>query len=90
MIEPVIIFIHSNTCVISDDVEKTMAQAVNDKTIPYNIYIVTVQTHPNLSKKIEEHFEIKHESPQIIILNSGKVTYTAHHRDIHTDKFIFE
>ncbi len=87
---PVVIFKHSNSCLISRDIEKDILDWQNDKLITYPIYKVTVQTQPALSKKIEEVFKIKHESPQIIIINKEEVTYSRNHRNIKVDDFIFE
>ena len=84
--QPIIIFKYSNECG-SSEVLKTKLEKKN-LSIP--IYLVTVQTEPVLSQKISEQFDIKHESPQIIILNKRKVTYRAHHNEIKIEKFKFE
>lgn len=85
----VIIFIYSSECntssILSDNLEKWIVE--NNIQTPR--YKVTVQKQPALSQKIEQWFNIKHESPQIIIVNKGKVTYTAHHHDININNFIF-
>ena len=87
--EPVIIFKYSNDCGTSDDLVSKLENAVAKKSIISPIYKITVQDQPTLSKNIAEHFEIKHETPQIIILNKAKVTYTAHHRGIKVADFAF-
>jgi bacillithiol system protein YtxJ len=84
--EPVIIFKYSSECGTSSELKIKLEKEGNLK---FPIYVVVVQDHPVLSKKIAEMFDITHESPQIIILNKGKVTYTAHHRDIDIQNFKF-
>lgn len=83
--QPVIIFKYSNSCGTSTRLDEEL----KNLSIDHPIYKVTVQTESVLSKKIEDWFEIKHESPQIIILNHKKVTYSAHHGEIDPDKFIY-
>ncbi len=79
---PAIIFIYSNSCNTSAYLEAEIEKNILEKKIKYPVYQITVQTEPSLSKRIEEYFAIKHESPQIIILDKGKVILTAHHKDI--------
>jgi len=87
--EPVVIFKYSSRCNTSTDLEKILKKAIEEKIVTSPIYKVTVQTEPVLSKNIAKNFGIKHESPQIIILDKGKVTYTAHHKNIRIENFVF-
>lgn len=86
--KPVTIFIYSDDCNSSSRLADQIENVVNEKEIKPIIYMVTVQTEPVLSKKIEEWFNIKHESPQIITIQNGKVIYTDHHNSIKIDKFV--
>ncbi|MFZ2522732.1 MAG: bacillithiol system redox-active protein YtxJ [Minisyncoccia bacterium] len=85
--ETVAILKYSNDCGSSarlvSEIEKI---ASHGKIMP--IYLVTVQKHIVLSAKIAEMFEVKHESPQIFILKSGKVLYTEHHKKIDLNRII--
>ena len=89
-IEPVIIFKYSNICNSSERLHNEFRQKIKEKKINNPIYLVTVQTEPVLSEKIAEMFGVKHESPQILILNKGKLTYTAHHYYIKPEKFVYQ
>lgn len=84
---PVIIFKYSSECGSSPRLSIEFQKAIDEKIIIHPVYIVVIQNHRTLSNKIEELFQIKHESPQIIILSKGKVTYTAHHRNINIKNF---
>lgn len=84
----VVIFKYSNSCKSSADLESQIAQKVSTREIQLPLYKVTVQTHPVLSKKIEEWFSIKHESPQILLVDNGKVIYTEHHKRIDLSNLI--
>lgn len=86
---PVIIFKHSNNCGASSDIEIMIKEGIDKGKIIYPVYMVTVQNMPVLSRKIEEYFSIKHESPQVIIINKGNVTYSMSHRSINIDNFVY-
>jgi bacillithiol system protein YtxJ len=59
----------------------------NAKEVEVLVFVVVVQEAPVLSKKVEEAFGIKHQSPQIIILNGGKVVHSADRNEIDVSKF---
>ena len=85
---PVTIFIYSDDCISSSRLADQIEEEIKEKNIEPMIYMVTVQTEPVLSRKIEEWFDIKHESPQIITILKGKVIYTDHHNDIKIENFL--
>lgn len=86
----VIIFKYSNSCETSSRLKFELEKALHEKKIGCPIYLVTVQKQKNLSKQIEDFLKIKHESPQVIILNKGNVTYLASHTSIKLTDFLFE
>lgn len=77
--EPVIIFKYSNSCVTSTRLKVEFEEEIKNKKLLSPVFLVTVQTQKSLSKQIEDFFNIKHESPQIIVLKNGKVTFSANH-----------
>ena len=86
---PIIIFKYSSTCNNSTVIENNLEKAIKEKRVLCPIYKIVIQNQPILSGNIASHFDIKHESPQIIILNKGRVTHTAHHKNIKTENFVF-
>ncbi len=86
---PLIIFKFSSECNSSSRLKGQFEKEIEEKKITQPIYLVVVQKQRALSRKIEEYFEIKHESPQIIILSKGKAIYTANHFNIKTENFVF-
>lgn len=85
---PVIILKYSDDCNSSSRLADNIENKIKEKNSGPIIYMITVQTEPVLSKKVENWFDIKHETPQIIKIFKGKVVYTAHHNDINIDNFI--
>jgi bacillithiol system protein YtxJ len=88
--KPVTIFIHSDDCNSSIRLADQIEKEIKKRNLEPTIYMVTVQTEPVLSKKVEEWFDIKHESPQIITISKGKVIYTEHHNNIKIENFLNE
>ncbi len=76
---PVIIFKYSSECGTSERLQKEFEENIEKGNLKHQIYLLTVQKQKVLSKKVEEYFGIKHESPQVIILKSGKVVYHEDH-----------
>src|SRR5688572_19706180 len=73
---PVILFKHSTRCGISAGVYREVRQ------VRAEVYIVTVQTHRDISNAITARTGIRHESPQAIVLKDGRPVYHASHYDI--------
>ena len=76
------IYKHSNSCGTSTDTEKELTKNIKNKILNYPAYIVVIQEMPVLSKNIEQVLNIKHESPQVIVIEKGKVKYSASHTEI--------
>lgn len=78
--KPVVIFKHSLTCPISTDASTQMS-IVNEE-----VNLVIVQVSRNISKEIEQRTNIRHESPQLIILKDEKPIFSASHYSVTADK----
>lgn len=78
----VIIFKYSNNCKSSSDLEQEFSKLLPQKH-DLKIFQVTVQIEKELSRKIEEWFQIRHETPQIIVIERGKVLHESHHHTIN-------
>ncbi len=74
--EPVVLFKHSATCGISQDVRHQV------ETINSDVHIVTVQYGRQISDAIEARTGIRHASPQAFVIVDGKVVYHASHYGI--------
>lgn len=76
---PVVIFKHSLTCPISTDASTQMSIVDGD------VNLVIVQVSRNISDEIEYRTNIRHESPQIIVLKDGKPVFHASHYSVTAD-----
>jgi bacillithiol system protein YtxJ len=72
---PQIIFKHNTTCPISKGVLRSLREE-ND-TLPADtpFYILDLLTYRNISDAIAEKFNVRHESPQLLIIQNGKCKY---------------
>ncbi|MBW3019756.1 bacillithiol system redox-active protein YtxJ [Candidatus Woesearchaeota archaeon] len=77
-----IIFKHSNACPTSFRAKEEVDKIAKNN----DVNIIIVQENRKLSNEIEEHYKIKHESPQIIIIKSGKVIGKLNHFDIKEEE----
>jgi bacillithiol system protein YtxJ len=78
---PVLFFKHSHTCGLSaqafDELDAWLAEASDDP----HVYIVTVQTHRHLSNELVKRFNVRHETPQVLLVRNGAcVWHGAHFR----------
>ena len=69
---------HSLTCPISHAAfQEYQKFADENKNVP--TYFLAVQDSRPLSNEISEKFQIKHESPQVLLFSEGEVLWNASH-----------
>ena len=82
--EKILIFKHSTRCSISsmalNRIEENTKQSIN------NCYFLDLLKYRSISNKIEVELDIKHESPQILVIENGVCTYHTSHNDISWDR----
>jgi bacillithiol system protein YtxJ len=76
--QPVVIFKHSATCGTSamahEEIEAFVAGA------PWaDVFVVSVHAGRALSNDIAKRFQVRHESPQALVIRDGKVAWHASH-----------
>ncbi len=81
--KPILLFKHSTTCSISNMALNRMERNYDQTKVgdlkPYYLDLLRNRT---ISNKIEEEFDVQHESPQAIIIKNGVAIYDASHYDI--------
>ena len=78
---PVVIFKHSTRCSVSSMALRYFELEWNDEG-PAKAYFLDLIAYRNLSNTIAERFEIRHESPQMIVLKASRPVYHASHSHI--------
>lgn len=82
--EPVVLFKHSATCPVSSGANQRLTKMPEASNLP--IYRLIVQESRALSNAIEAQFGVRHESPQVLVLVNGEVTFHASHSRITAER----
>lgn len=76
---PILIFKHSFVCGVSaqayDEVEALLA----GPPLPTDVYLVDVRAARPVSDAIAARLKIRHESPQVLLVDHGQVRWSASH-----------
>ena len=84
--KPQVIFKHSTRCSISSMAKNRLERADEPQGIDFN-YLDLI-AHRNISVKIADTFDVKHESPQILIIKDGICIYDESHSAINMDEIV--
>lgn len=84
--KPVVLFKHSTSCSISS-MAKSRLEGDSDDSSP-TIYYLDLLSHRDISNEIASRFNVHHESPQVVVLDKGKVQYHASHGAINMKDLI--
>jgi bacillithiol system protein YtxJ len=87
--QKIMIFKHSTSCAISATViarmERNWKEGQTKGVLPYYLDLLSYR---ELSNQIAQHYGIRHESPQVLLIADGKCIYDASHYDISFDEVI--
>ena len=82
------IFKHSTSCFISKTVLKNFEKEIEATDLKTDLYYLDLLAYRSVSNKIAEDFGIRHESPQLIVIENGKAINNASHQNISTSQII--
>ncbi len=80
--KPCLIFKHSISCPISSMAKNRLELNWDLSDQDLDIYYLDLINYRSISNKIAEVFQIKHESPQVLLIKGGVCTYNTSHLDI--------
>ncbi|HKJ46113.1 MAG TPA: bacillithiol system redox-active protein YtxJ [Balneolales bacterium] len=87
--QPQIIFKHSTRCGTSSSAYKELDRITDDiAPLQVEINYVDVIKNRNVSRMIAERLGVKHQSPQILLVQNNNVIWHASHYDITAEKII--
>ena len=81
-VEPVLIFKHSRTCGTSAEAHEEVS-ALLAGALKTPVYLVDVRSARQVSNAIAQRFGIRHESPQMLLLDRGRVLWNASHYHVN-------
>lgn len=80
---PVLLFKHSTTCSISaaalNRLERNWNETEMESIQPYYLDLLANRTTSNA---IADHYEIEHQSPQVLVIKKGECIYNESHMGI--------
>ncbi len=80
-----IVFKHSNICPISIAAKERLVSV--DYLLP-DIYELVVQDNEDLSGLIANELGIKHETPQVLVIQNGESVYDRSYEEIKGDNLV--
>lgn len=81
--KPILIFKHSTRCSISKVALSRLEK--EDKILSADCYYLDLLKHRDISNQIAEHYQIHHESPQVLLIKNGTCVYDESHMNITWD-----
>ena len=78
---PIILFKESLTCPVSAKAKEEVDAFVAEGN-PYPVFVLSVQEQKEVSDDIAEILKVRHETPQIILIQNGKAMDHLNHNDV--------
>ena len=83
-IKGILILKHSTRCSISFFAKKNLESTwIDDTQIP--TYYLDLIQYRDVSNKLAEMFDVRHESPQVLLIKNGECVYNASHDRISSE-----
>ena len=79
----VLILKHSQRCIVSRTIMKQFLKLYNSNPEKFYYLIVDVIESRTLSNEIYNEYKIIHQSPQVLIIDKCKCTYSKSHNEIN-------
>ncbi len=86
--QKIAIFKHSTSCFISKTVLKNFEKEIENLDRKPELYFLDLLAHRSISNKIAADLNIRHESPQLLVIENGKVVNSASHQHISADQIV--
>lgn len=84
--QTVVLFKHSLICPTSRRAFDTFRSFVADQPDDVaSFQLIEIQRQRPLSREVEQRTQVKHESPQVLVLRKGQVDWHDSHRHITTE-----
>lgn len=87
---PCLIFKHSTSCSISSVAKNRVEMNWGIPEETAEAYYLDLISYRTISNFIAERFQVKHESPQVLLIQNGVCTYTTSHLDITVEQIVDE
>src|SRR5262245_37063807 len=79
---PVLLFKHSTTCGLSAMAAQEVADLLSGAAVDADVFVVDVRGRRNVSNAIAERLKVRHESPQVLLVQNGIVRWHRSHASV--------
>lgn len=86
--ETIILFKHSTRCPVSAMAKRSLEYDKDLLPKDASIYYLDLIAYRDISNTIAEMWKVKHESPQLLVIQGNKCLYNASHSDIEMQDII--
>ena len=76
---PMLLFKHSPTCGTSAQAHEEVESLVDEGSVPADVYLISVRASRAVSNAVAERFNLRHESPQVLLVRQGVMRWNASH-----------
>lgn len=80
--KPQVIYKHSTRCGVSAMALSNLHQLQQEVAEKADFYFLNVISHRWLSQQVAEQLQVRHESPQLLIIQNGEVVWSGSHYQV--------
>ena len=80
--EPIAIFKHSTRCGISRMVLNSFEKQMDESLKNFKVYYLDLLAYRGLSDEVGFTFQVRHQSPQLLVIKNGVLAAHASHYDV--------
>ena len=85
---PIIIYKHSTRCGLSSMTQNMLDRDWAKLRNHTKLYFLDLIRYRDISNQVEEKFNVRHQSPQILIIKNGNCIYNESHYNINVDEIL--
>lgn len=85
---PIIIYKHSTRCGLSSMTKNILDKGWEQLEPHAKLYFLDLLRYREVSTMIAERFNVRHQSPQILIIKNGQSLYNASHYNINVEEIL--
>jgi len=86
--QKIAIFKHSTSCFISKTVLRNFEKEIENSDQKPELYFLDLLAYRAISNKIASDLDVRHESPQLLVIEKGRVINSASHQHISTEQIV--
>lgn len=86
--ETFVVFKHSTRCPVSSMAKRNVEFDFDKLPAGFPIYFLDLIALRNISNYIAGHWQVQHESPQLLVLKGDSCIYHASHQDIEVQSLL--